>query len=88
MTRLAFSELQNELEVLEMNNLRAIKGGVAASDQQWEYAMDPNGNVYWRLAGTEDWYAWSNLNTIVITPNGNYKSKKLGKTLKSLRITL
>jgi len=59
--RLNFNDLDKNLEVVRTENLVSIKGGLEAVERQYEYAIDPNGNFYWRYAGTEDWYAWTNL---------------------------
>ena len=75
-TRLAFNDLQNGFDVIAQENLRSIKGGVASTT--WEYAIDPNGGVYWRVAGTEDWYAFNTLSEVEVVAHhsqsnwGNY----------------
>lgn len=45
---------------------------MAAGDPQWDYAISPKGSLFWRPAGTQDWYSWGNLNAIVVTAIGTF----------------
>ncbi len=52
--RLAFSQLHEELEVLEQNTLRSLKGG-DDGDPIWEFGMNGYGQQFIRLYGSTEW---------------------------------
>lgn len=67
--RLTLEQLHQEMEVIEVGNLRTIKGGTGQDDIQW--GQDYDGNLYWRMGDNDVWQRYViNLKEIVVTPSG------------------
>ena len=65
-TRIGFDQLSQEFEIIAREGLNAIKGGLVQQNSQYEYAIDPNGDWYWRVVGDEIWVAGKTLNEVEI----------------------
>lgn len=71
--RLDFSQFKEEMDVLERESLRSIKGGLLPSvPTEWEYGQDNLGNWYHREPGTTNWLEGIPIDEVVITPDGGY----------------
>ncbi|MCX2494730.1 hypothetical protein OQX63_14680 [Pedobacter sp. PF22-3] len=68
-TKFTLDQLSNDLETISTNELFRTLGGLQDGQPTYQYAIDPNGNLYWRIEGNDTWTAWSNLG-ITVTPNG------------------
>jgi len=62
---LSFKELTETFTVISNPELSMIIGGVEKATQ-YEYAYDPMGNVYWRVAGDDTWVSFTVLEPVTI----------------------
>lgn len=62
--------------MLHEDEMKGIIGGCGTSGGSgWEWAADPNGNIYFRSQGSDTWIAHKSLNEVTITapaPKSNY----------------
>ena len=72
-TKLTLNQLFDELEPISTNELFRVLGGLQDGQATCQYAIDPNGNPYWRIEGSDTWTVWSNLR-MTVSPSSESQS--------------
>jgi len=69
---LAFEQLEAEMELISFKELETLKGGVDSGEYEW--GIDPQGNMYYRIKGTDTWTSYTQSFEVTVTPGGGYGS--------------